>query len=263
MPSATLTIDEARAVGQGSAHLDADPTYARRFIRRVSPYVSWAIVRYTGLAADHVTLLSIAAGIAGGLLVMVPTAAAAIGALVLLQAAYVLDVADGEVARIRRTAGKRGTYLDLIGHVLQNRALYVGAGVSLIVLADGAWWAIVLSLATLGLISPFGLYARDHVLGPAATAAHPDHGARIAVAAPDGPDVLAWIGFAYRRLSFIWNYPASMNLFCVALIVDASRYLAGATDALAVPLLFLVFGPTLAAKQVAHAMRLLGRTDWS
>ena len=263
MAAGALTVDQARAVGQGSAHLDADPTYARRVVRHVSPYLSWAIVRFTGLAADHVTALSIGAGIVGGLLAAVPTAPAALAAVALLQLAYLFDVADGEVARIRGTAGRRGTYLDLIGHVLQNRALYLGAGVALIVWAGGATWAIVVALVTLGLASPFGLYARDQVLGPSAEAAHPDHGPRVAVGRPAGAGPSAWMSWGYRRLAFIWNYPASMNLFCVALLVDAVRYLGGAETALAVPMTFLAFGPTLAAKQVVHAVRLLARTDWT
>jgi phosphatidylglycerophosphate synthase len=263
MAAGTLTIDQARAVGQGSAHLDADPTYARRVVRHVSPYLSWAIVRFTGLAADHVTALSIGAGIIGGLLAAAPTAAAALAAVALLQVAYLFDVADGEVARIRGTAGRRGTYLDLIGHVLQNRALYLGAGVSLIVWAGGATWAIVVALLSLGLASPFGLYARDQVVGPPVGSSHPDHGPRVAVSRPTEGGPRGFVAYVYRRLSFIWNYPASMNLFCLALLVDAARYLGGAETALAVPVTFLAFGPTLAAKQVVHAVRLLARTDWT
>ena len=263
MTAASLTVAEARALGQGSAHLDADPTYARQFIRRISPYLSWAIVRFTGLAADHITVLSIACGIIGGLLVMVGTVPAAIGAAVLLQVAYLFDVADGEVARIRGSAGRRGTYLDLVGHVLQNRALYIGAAISLIAWADGATWAVVVSLLAVGLASPFGLYARDHVLGPTAGAGHPDHSPWVAVGRPSAGDVRAWVAYPYRRLSFIWNYPASMNLFCVALLADAVLMAAGATEPQAVPVVFLVFGITLAGKQVAHAIRLLSRTDWT
>src|SRR3954447_10672119 len=118
-----LTLEEARRLGQGSAHLDADPTYARRLIRRISPYVSWFVATRTGLSADAITTLSIVSGIAGGLLVAGDvqgplTPVTDLAAVVLLQLASLLDVADGEVARIRGTAGRRGTYLDLIGHFL-------------------------------------------------------------------------------------------------------------------------------------------------
>lgn len=254
-----LTYAEAVSRGQGSAHLDADPTYARRFVRKVSPYVSWWIARYTALAADHVTFASIGSGVLGGLMVGAGTLPLDLLAVVLLQLAYLLDVADGEVARIRGSAGRRGTYLDLIGHVLQNRALYAGASVSLIAVTDRAPWAIAAAVVTLAFEMPFGHYARMQVLGTPAD--HPEHG-RPARFGPAGPGVLRAIRQMYRRFSVIWNYPASMNLFCVALLVDAARFASGASGALAIPVLLVLFGPSLAAKQILHAILLLRRRDW-
>jgi phosphatidylglycerophosphate synthase len=254
-----LTLAEARARGQGSAHLDADPTFARVIVRKISPRLSWAIARHTGLAADHVTFASIASGIIGGLLVGAGSLPLDLLAVVLLQLAYLLDVADGEVARIRRSAGRRGTYLDLLGHVLQNRALYAGATISLLAVTDRAPWAIAVGFVTLAFAMPFGHYARMQVLGTPAE--NPEHGGRV-TAGPATPGLAGAIRRAYRRLSFLWNYPASMNLFCVALLVDSARFAAGAGTALAIPVLIALFGPSLAAKQVAHAVLLLRRRDW-
>jgi hypothetical protein len=262
MAEAGLTVAEARRRGQGSAHLDADPTYARWVARRLSPFASWAICRFTGLSADAITVASIATGVGGGLLVASGTAAGAIVAVVLLQLAYLLDVVDGEVARIRGTAGRRGTYLDLIGHFVQNRALYAGAGWLLIEAAGGAWWSIAIVMATLAFSVPFGHYARIHVLRDAGGTEHPDHAPRVAIRRPSGLRPLSLGAWAYRRVAFLWNYPAAMNLFCVALLIDAVRLLGGASGSLAVPVLLAVFGPTLALKQVAHALRLLRTTDW-
>ena len=257
-----LTIGEARRRGQGSAHLDADPTYARWIARRISPYASWAICRFTALSADAVTVASITTGILGGLLVAAGSVASAVVAIVLLQLAYLLDVVDGEVARIRGTAGRRGTYLDLIGHFLQNRALYAGAGWLLISRTGDAWWAIAITMAALGLSVPFGHYARIHVLRDVSGGENPDHGPRVTVGLPSRLTPRSLIGWAYRRVAFIWNYPAAMNLFCLALVVDVGRGIAGSPEALAVPALFAVFGPTLALKQIGHALRLLRSTDW-
>ena len=254
-----LTLSDARARGQGSAHLDADPTYARRFVRKVSPRLSWAIVRWSDLAADHVTFASIAAGIVGGFLVAVGTLWFDLAAVLLLQLAYLFDVADGEVARIRGSAGKRGTYLDLIGHVLQNRALYAGASISLLVVTDRAPWAIAVALLTLAFAMPFGHYARMQVIGTPAV--NPEHGGR-QVTGPRQPGLVGSVRAAYRSVAFLWNYPASMNLFCVALLVDSARFVTGAERAVAVPLLIVVFGPSLAVKQILHAVLLLRRRDW-
>jgi phosphatidylglycerophosphate synthase len=225
----------------------------------VSPRLSWAIVRWTGLAADHVTYASITAGIVGGLAVAFGTLPFDLLAIVLLQLAYLLDVADGEVARIRGSAGKRGTYLDLIGHVLQNRALYAGASASLLAVTDRAPWAIAVALVTLAFAMPLGHYARMQVIG--APAVNPEHGGRQA-AEPRRPGLLGTVRWAYRLVAFGWNYPASMNLFCLALLVDVARLAAGAAGPLAVPVLIVLFGPSLALKQILHAILLLRRHDW-
>jgi phosphatidylglycerophosphate synthase len=261
MADARITFEAARELAQRNVHLDADPTYARLFLRRVSPYVSWFLAAYTSLSADAVTVMSIACGIAGGLAVAGGPPGWSIVAIVLLQLAYLLDVADGEVARIRGTAGRRGTYLDLIGHFLQNRALYIGAGWSLIEVTGRETWAIVVALLAVGFSMPFGLYARNQVMREASSG-HPDHGVRVRVTRPTSGDPRRWIAWAYRRIAFIWNYPAFMNLFCLALAIDVVRSVLGDIGALAVPVLIAIFGPTLAAKQVAHAIRLLRPSDW-
>lgn len=254
-----LTMAAARAIGQGSAHLDADPTYARVFVRKVSPFLSWAIVRWTGLAADHVTFASIGAGILGGLAIAAGTLPFDVAAVLLLQLAYLLDVADGEVARIRGTSGMRGTYLDLIGHVLQNFALYAGASISLLAVTDRAPWAIGVVLVAMAFTMPFGLYARMYVAG--VPGVNPEHGGRVVVG-PREPGLVGAVRAIYRRVSFLWNYPASMNLFCVALLLDIARFIAGAETPLAVPVLIVLFGPSLAIKQILHALLLLRRANW-
>ena len=157
------------------------------------------------------------------------------------------------------SAGKRGTYLDLIGHVLQNRALYAGATVSLLAVTDRAPWAIATGLVTLAFAMPFGHYARMQIAGTPAE--NPEHGARQAVR-PAGPGMLGAVRQVYRRLSFLWNYPASMNLFCLALLLDVVRFASGATGALAIPILLVLFGPSLALKQILHAVLLLRRRNW-
>ena len=246
-------------MGQGSSHLDADPTYARRFVRKVSPPLSWAIVRWTGLAADDITFASLGLGVVGGLAVSVGTLPFDLAALLLLQGAYLLDVADGEVARIRGTAGKRGTYLDLIGHVLQNVALYTGASISLLAVTDRAPWAIGVSFLALAFALPFGYYARLHVVGVMGD--HPEHPGRF-IAQPWEPGMGGAVRSVYRRVKFIWSVPASMNLFCAAILVDCARFVGGAQGPLAVPVLMAVFGSSLAAKQVLNAFMLLRRRDW-
>jgi len=245
------TLAEVRDRGQNNPHLLADPAYARLVVRRVSPYVAWAVVRFTPLGADVVTAGAIGSGILAALCLLPGTAAFEIGAVLLLQLAFLLDVADGEVARARGTASRRGTYLDLIGHMLQNTSLYASAGVILIRVSGGAWWALAIALLAMGFAHPFGYYAALQVRG---------HGEG---AGPHGGLRRSTSG-GFRRVTFLWNYPASMNLFCVALLVDAAAQISGAIQApVVVAAFYALFGSALVIRHLLHALRLLGHTDWT
>lgn len=259
-PSA-LTVDRVRDLGQRHVHLDADPTYARVFVRRISPFLTWAIVRFTGLSADAVTGLAITSGVVGGLLAAVPSIGSNIAAILLLQVAYLLDVSDGEVARVRGTSGRRGTYLDLIGHVVQNRALYGASTYVLIVVSGYAWWAIAVAMAGVAFASPFGEQARAQVLGhAAASGAH----TRATPTAGTRPSAAGRLYRAYRAVAFIWDYPASMNLFCVALAGDAIRFaIDGGAEPLVLPAFAGAFAITLFLKQITNALRLLSPRLWT
>ncbi len=259
---ARLTLAEARRLGQDHPHLAADPTYSRLVMRRLSPWLTWAIVRGTSLSADAVTLLAIGSGVAAAGLVLVPSPWTYVAATLLLQLAYLFDTSDGEVARVRGTSGKRGTYLDLIGHFLQNRALYGTSGYVLMVGTGFAPWAVLLAMLGVAFASPFGEQSRMHVLGVRPSVAEATHG-RIAVAAlRPGASVAARLYWRYRRIAFLWNYPASMNLFCLALLADAALMTSGAADPLVLPAIAGLFAGTLAIKQMSNAVRLLGAQDW-
>lgn len=263
-PTRPRTLAQVRDAGQNDRHLLADPTYARIAVRRISPYLTFLIARFTPLPADAVTGLSIAAGIAGGLAIVPATASAYLLAVVLLQLAYLLDVVDGEVARVRGTSSPRGTYLDLAGHFLQNRALYGAAGYALMVEARFAPWATVLALLGVAFASPFGEQARLNVTGRRPAAADVSHGRIESSPFPSGASPLGTLYWLYRRVAFVWNYPASMNLFCLALLADAGRMsLAGAERPLVLPIFAGAFAATLAAKQLANAVRILRSGSWT
>jgi phosphatidylserine synthase len=258
------TLAQVRDAGQNDRHLLADPTYARVIVRRISPYVTFLITRFTPLPADTVTGLSIAAGVAGGLLIVPAAGAAYLLAVVLLQLAYLLDVVDGEVARVRRTSGLRGRYLDLAGHFIQNRALYGAAGYALMVEAHFAAWATALAMLGVAFASPFGDQARLNVTGERPAAADVSHGRIAASPFPSGASPLAILYWLYRRVAFVWNYPASMNLFCLALLADAARMTFGAAARpLVLPIFAGAFAGTLAAKQLANAVRILRSGSWT
>jgi phosphatidylglycerophosphate synthase len=106
----------------------------RLYIRRLSPYVTRALLR-TPLSPNAVTWLMIACGIAAGAVLTLPGLVPAIAAFLLIQLQILLDCSDGELARWQKRHSTAGIYLDRIGHVLTAIALPVGLGVR----ADGGW----------------------------------------------------------------------------------------------------------------------------
>ena len=258
-----VSLAEVREGGQQHRHLLADPTYARVAMRRISPYLTFVIARYTPLSADAVTGLSILSGIGGGVAIVVPSAATYLVAVALLQLAYLLDLVDGEVARVRGTASLRGTYLDLVGHFIQNRALYGAAGYVLMVEAGFEPWAVLLALLGVAFASPFGEQSRLHVLGTRPSAAELTHGRIESTPLAKGASPLAKAYWGYRRVAFLWNYPASMNLFCLALLADAARMAAdAAANPLVLPAFAAAFAATLTLKQFGNAVRILRTASW-
>lgn len=252
-----LSLGELRRRGQQDPHLQADSTYAH-VLRRVSPLISGAIVNYTSWSADSVTVMGIVIGVLGAAAIPLGLPATNVVAVVLLQAAFLLDVADGEVARIRGTAGPRGKYLDLIGHVLQNRALFAAGGIVLISTTGAALWGVAVALLAQGLATPFGFYARLYVAGTS-EGPDPDHPVGSGAMRAEGGGLMA----VYRRVSFLWNVPASTNLFCVALLADAiAEGAAITTGPIVLPVFFAVFGSTLGLKQLASSIWLARRSSW-
>ena len=260
--SGRLSLAEVRRRAQDHPHLAADPTYGRVVMRPISPYVTWLIVNWTPLSADAVTVGAILCGLGGALAFLVVAPATYLLGIVLLQVAYLLDTADGEVARVRGTSSRRGAYLDLIGHSLQNRTLLATTCFLLLQLTGFAWWAIAISFAGLAFESPFGVLLRMQVMGARVEMTELSHGRHESPAWPTSGGVLAVAAWAYRRIGFLWNYPASMNLFCLAAGLDAIRLASGASSALALPVFAGAFAASVAAKQIANAIRLLHRPLW-
>ena len=257
-----ITLADVRR-RQKDPHLAADPTYSTLVMRRISPFLTWFVVRFTPLSADMVTLAAIASGVLAAALLFEPHPAAYFVAVVLLQFSYLCDTSDGEVARIRGTAGKRGSYLDLLGHHIQDRCLWLAASCQLVLLSGMAPAMVALVLFSIAFTNPFGIQARSYVLHTV-DLEDPVHGIHRGVVRPGSITPVSLVYYLYRRIAFLWNYPAAMNLFCIAILADAGRFAAiPGAQPLVLPLLLLGFGPTRAAKQFGNAFRLLRRANWT
>jgi phosphatidylglycerophosphate synthase len=143
------TIAELRAATQPAsifARNSGEHWAGRLYMRRLSPYLTRLLLR-TGISANGVTGLMIAAGLAAAAVLSLPGVLAAAGAVLLIQLQLLLDCSDGEVARWRDQKSPVGVYLDRIGHWLTEAALPIALGVR----ADGGWDELG-TYTTLGLL---------------------------------------------------------------------------------------------------------------
>jgi phosphatidylglycerophosphate synthase len=145
----TVSVAELRREGQpehirtreGAEHWSAAVLW-----RRVSPFVSVVAIRL-GLSANAVTGFMIAVGwLAAASLALGNLWGAAL-AVLLAHVQMILDAADGEVARWRRTCSPRGIFLDRVAHTTTEALMPIGLGVGLArAYAEDSWMWIAAGL---------------------------------------------------------------------------------------------------------------------
>ncbi len=113
---------------------------ARRLVRPAALRVTWVVSPW-GVSAGMATLAAWACGAAAaGALAMGSVAGWALGAA-LLQAWYLLDHVDGQLARLRGTASLDGVELDYLMHHTINLLVPLGAGAGLVAATGNPIWA--------------------------------------------------------------------------------------------------------------------------
>lgn len=130
MSSSKPSVAELRAVCQPAdivGRYSGEHWAGRLYGRRVSIYVTWALVRI-GLSANAITVLMALIGAAGAALFAFRNLWAPITGVALIQLYLVLDCSDGEVARWRGTTGAKGIFLDRLGHYVVEATLFVAMG---------------------------------------------------------------------------------------------------------------------------------------
>lgn len=141
------TLDQLRAAVHKGRHREIGNVLARRWARPTAVYGTWLAVRL-GLSAHAVTLLALAASLAGAGAIATGTRPGFIGGVSLSFLAFWLDRVDGQVARWRGTAGLDGVYLDYLMHFAANLALGFGLGFGLAIrTGDVAWSAAGFAIA--------------------------------------------------------------------------------------------------------------------
>ena len=113
------------AAGHGG---DDNSLQAKYYARPVSYLLVWLLAR-TAVKPNHVSVIALLAGVAGGLYIMNQNLL--VGAL-LLNISHLLDYADGTLAKATGTVSKYGAWLDNICDDIVETAIPISVGVALI-----------------------------------------------------------------------------------------------------------------------------------
>ncbi|AZZ54613.1 CDP-alcohol phosphatidyltransferase family protein [Rathayibacter iranicus] len=130
MTTRPRSLAELRAVTQPPdvrGRRNAEHWTASLYLRRLSPYLTWLLVR-TPISANGVTGLMILVGWSAAAALVIPGIAGAALALLLGQVQMLVDCCDGEVARWRRTSSPAGVFLDKVGHYTTEALIPIALG---------------------------------------------------------------------------------------------------------------------------------------
>lgn len=121
-----------------------------------------SLLRYGRVSPDHLTFASFGSTIAGAVTLMASPGewASMIVAALLFQASYILDCADGQLARIRNQFSRHGWRLDLYSDRLTETIILISVTHALAVQSSSYW---LLGMSVLG-VTTLLQYSRLHEL---------------------------------------------------------------------------------------------------
>lgn len=227
--------DGVRALGSAQKPPAVVPAYLR-WVNRPLGRRAAAAAHVAGLSPDQVTAASAGLGVLGVVVLAVgaPSAATGLVASAALLASYVLDSADGQLARLRGGGSPAGEWLDHVVDIAKTTALLLAVLVQLhrSGSADGAaeaWLLVPMAALVATSTLTFATMLRDQLV-PAPAPARAgggrlrslallpvDHGALCLVVATVGaPDLFRWSLLALTGL---------LTAFTVRLLVRTRRAL--------------------------------------
>jgi phosphatidylglycerophosphate synthase len=123
--------------------------------RRLSRPLTRLLLR-TPLSPNAVTVIGIAFGVMGGVLLGGPGTGVMLAAVLLLVASGVLDCSDGELARIRCAESRLGHWLDVSGDTLVHLAVLAGIAMRIARAGSAPGWPI-LGVLLVGVVGAFAM----------------------------------------------------------------------------------------------------------
>ena len=161
------SIAELRRISQQSK---TDQRWFYVVFRQASVYLTWLLL-HTPISANQMTVVSIATGIAGLLLMARPAPELAVIGCAVMFLYILLDKVDGEIARYRNTFSLHGIYLDNVGHYITSAGVVLAATFRLapassngqLVWLFGSLGVIAVMLSRIEKHAPFHLFSQ-HIL---------------------------------------------------------------------------------------------------
>jgi len=109
-----------------------DP-WREKLARFISIRITWLLINvFPKITPNQVTIPMLIFGIASAVLFMFGQYAYTLAGVVVYHLYLILDACDGEVARYKKVGfekGKRGIYLDYLGHVIINPLILIGIAI--------------------------------------------------------------------------------------------------------------------------------------
>ena len=118
------SIDHLKGICQDTRP-EAQPDKLIVFMRKLSIRVTWVLL-HTPLSSNQVTVISIMAGLVGGIFFCLGFDITFLIGAILFYMFEVLDCSDGEIARYRNSQSMTGNFLDLLAHYFIPLFFYAG-----------------------------------------------------------------------------------------------------------------------------------------
>lgn len=255
------TVADLRRVTQPDEVLGRDVEHwtAGLYLRRLSPFVTWGLVRL-GLSANSVTWLMVATGVLAGAALLVEGVGGALLAVLLGQLQMLWDCCDGEVARWNRTQSAVGVFLDRVGHHAAEISIAVclglrAAGLGPLPGQDDPMGATALTVGTaLAGLLVLNRALNDMVHASRAVAGLPPLAARARdVAAPTHRGLAA-----ARTAAGVVPVHRMLHSVELTLLVLVAAVLDAVTDERATPVLLVALAVGAALTVVGHTAAILG-----
>jgi len=247
------SIRELRQICQGSPHVkNNDTRHAALVARRVSIYFTWLLL-HTPISANQTTLLFIVLGICASAFFVPGDYWLSLAGAGLLQVWFVFDCVDGEIARYRKSSSVTGSYFDLMAHDIVNPVLFgcLSYGVynrfsNPAIFAFGLSAAVSLLLIKLTWLNKVRTLMVEgrHCENPDAPA---EGKIDVNMIKPGLSRSSTRLARYYKRVSFLFQFPAIMNILCIATILGR------------IDIFLFVYGTVLPAIWIAQVYRSVTR----